>query len=48
MTNDCEDFAECMKAYITDHDFFKKCFPNRAAFIRQMAQHLTGHHPKRP
>lgn len=48
MTNDCEDFAECMKAYITDHDFFKQCFPNRAAFIRQMAQRLSGHFPKRP
>lgn len=48
MTNDCEDFAECMKAYITDHEFFKQCFPNRAAFIRQMAQRMSGHFPKRP
>jgi len=47
-TNDYEDFAECMKAYITDHEFFKSLFPNRAAFIRQMAQRLSGHFPKRP
>lgn len=37
-TNNSEDFAECMKAYLTDHDYFKSNFPNRAAFIRKMAQ----------
>ncbi len=40
-TNDAEDFAECMKAYITDHDSFKKWFPNRAAYIREKAQELS-------
>ena len=42
LTNDAEDFAECMEAYITDHEFFKKCFPNRAAYIRKKAQELSG------
>ena len=45
-TNDAEDFAECMKAYITDHDSFKRNFPNRAAFIRSMAQRLSSRLPK--
>lgn len=45
-TNDAEDFAECMKAYITDHDLFKHNFPNRAAFIRNMAQRLSSRLPK--
>lgn len=45
-TNDAEDFAECMKSYITDHDYFKQCFPNRAAFIRSMAQRLSSRLPK--
>ena len=47
-TNDSEDFAECMKAYITDHDLFKHNFPNRAAFIRNMAQSLSSRLPKYP
>lgn len=41
-TNDKEDFAECIRVYITDHDAFKKSFPNRAAFIRAMAQRLSA------
>lgn len=44
MTNDVEDFAECMKMYIIDHEYFKQAFPNRAAFIREMAQKLSGHY----
>ena len=44
-TNDVEDFAECMKAYITRHENFKNFFPNRAAFIRRLAQALSGHSP---
>lgn len=47
-TNDIEDFAECMKHYITEHEEFKKYFPNRAAFIRKMAQALSGHAPNTP
>lgn len=43
-TNDAEDFAECIRMYIQDHDYFKKAFPNRAAFIRKMAQKLSGHY----
>ncbi len=42
-TNDQEDFAECIKSYICDHEYFKKAFPNRAAYIRRMAQKLSGH-----
>jgi hypothetical protein len=42
-TNDAEDFAECIKAYICDHDYFKKVFPNRAAYICRVAQKLSGH-----
>jgi len=42
-TNDAEDFAECVKAYICDHNYFKKAFPNRAAYIRRVAQKLSGH-----
>lgn len=45
-TNDEEDFAECIKMYINKHDYFKGAFPNRAAFIRKMAQKLSGHTPK--
>lgn len=45
-TNNEEDFAECMKAYIMNHEKFKNDFPNRAAFIRLMAQRLSGHSPK--
>lgn len=41
-TNGKEDFAECIRAYITDHETFKKFFPNRAAFIRAMAQSLSA------
>ena len=40
-TNDSEDFAECIREYITAHDFFKECFPNRAAYIRNVAKKLT-------
>ena len=40
-TNDIEDFAECYSAYITDHTFFKECFPNRAAYLRNLAKKLT-------
>ena len=47
-TNDGEDFAECIKAYIIDHDNFKKYFPYRAAYIRKMAQQQSGHSPKSP
>lgn len=47
-TNDSEDFAECVRVYINDHEKFKKWYPNRAAFIRLMAQKLSGHFPKRP
>ena len=42
-TNDAENFAECVRAYYNDHEFFKKLFPNCAAFIRQTAQKLSGH-----
>lgn len=42
-TNDTEDFAECVSAYITSHEYFKKAFPNRAAYIRRIAQKLSGH-----
>ena len=42
-TNDIEDFAECISMYITDHEYFKKAFPNRAAYIRRIAQELSGH-----
>lgn len=41
MTNNVEDFAESMREYITNHDEFKQNYPNRAAFIRQMAQRLS-------
>lgn len=47
-TNDYEDFAECMRVYIMDHEYLKTWFPNRAEFIRKMAQRLSGHFPKRP
>lgn len=47
-TNDEEDFAECMREYIMNHEYFKQMFPNRAAFIRRMAQKISGHYPKRP
>ncbi len=47
-TNDSEDFAECMRYYITDHGYIKQHFPNRAAYIRRMAQNLSGHQPKFP
>ncbi len=40
-TNPREDFAESMKAYITDHDNFKKFFPNRAAYIRAFAKSIS-------
>ena len=43
-TNDAEDFAECIRMYIQDHDYIKHAFPNRAAFIRKMAQKLSGHY----
>ena len=43
-TNDAEDFAECIRMYITDHEYFKQAFPNRAAFIRRMAQKISGHY----
>ncbi len=46
-TNDSENFAECMRAYINDHEMFKKLYPNCAAYIRQMAQKLSGH-PRTP
>lgn len=39
--NNQEDFAECMKAYLLDHDYFKERYPNRAAFIREMAKKLS-------
>ncbi len=42
-TNDSENFAECMRAYINDHELFKNMYPNCAAYIRQMAQKLSGH-----
>jgi len=42
-TNDAENFAECVRAYYNDHEFFKKLFPNCAAYIRQTAQKLSGH-----
>lgn len=42
-TNDCENFAECVRAYYNDHEIFKKLFPNCAAYIRQTAQKLSGH-----
>lgn len=45
LTNDQEDFAECMRVYINEHEYFKNAFPNRAAFIRKMAQVLSGHYP---
>lgn len=41
MTNHSEDFAESMREYITNHDWFKKSYPNRAAYIRKMAQRLS-------
>ncbi|MBO4849870.1 MAG: hypothetical protein J5529_03090 [Prevotella sp.] len=47
-TNDSEDFAECMKEYIHNHGDFKKNYPNRAAYIRKMAQQLSGYKPKFP
>lgn len=43
LTNDQEDFAECIKAYITDREYFKNAYPNRAAYIRKIAQVLSGH-----
>lgn len=42
-TNDAENFAECVRAYYNDHEFFKELFPNCAAYIRQTAQKLSGH-----
>ena len=42
-TNDSENFAECIRAYINDHETFKKMFPNCAAYIRKMAQKLSSH-----
>lgn len=42
-TNDVEDFAECWRCYIMDHDYFKRLFPNRAAYLRKRAQVLAGH-----
>jgi len=45
-TNIHEDFAESMRRYINGHSVFKFAFPNRAAFIRKMAQKLSGHTPK--
>jgi hypothetical protein len=42
-TNDCENFAECVRAYYNDHETFKQMFPNCAAYIRQTAQKLSGH-----
>lgn len=48
MKNDSEDFAECMKKYITDHEYMKRWYPNRSAFIREMAQRVSGHYPRRP
>jgi hypothetical protein len=41
MTNHSEDFAESMREYITNHKWFKKSYPNRAAYIRKMAQRLS-------
>ena len=42
-TNDMEDFAECWRCYIMDHDYFKRLYPNRAAYLRKRAQILAGH-----
>lgn len=47
-TNIHEDFAESMRRYINGHSVFKFAFPNRAAFIRKMAQKMSGHYPKTP
>lgn len=43
LTNDQEDFAECVRVYICDHEYFKNAYPNRAAYIRSVAQKLSGH-----
>jgi len=43
MTNLSEDFAESMSQYINSHTWFKASYPNRAAFIRRMAQSLSAH-----
>lgn len=41
-----EDFAESIRRYIVEHEDFKKFYPNRAAYIRSMAQKLSGYFPK--
>ena len=38
-----EDFAESIKLFINDKEKFKEEYPNRAAFLRKMAQGLSGH-----
>lgn len=43
-----EDFAESIKLFINDKDKFKEEYPNRAAFLRKMAQELSGHQRKSP
>lgn len=41
MTNHAEDFAESLREYINNHDWFKKSYPNRAVYIRKLAKQLS-------
>lgn len=41
-----EDFAESVRRFITDREDFKNFYPNRTAYLRSIAQKLSGYFPK--
>lgn len=47
-TNDSEDFAECMKEFICNREWFIRFYPHRAAYLKSVARQLSGYYPKRP